>query len=72
MRQLVSLLERGVLASLVEQMPEKCVLMCWEDDPRTCHRLIAANFLATNFSDRVVYLGEYKPHTQRTFDWSRA
>jgi uncharacterized protein (DUF488 family) len=47
-RQLQRLFDSGRLARIVESLPQNAVLMCYERDPRACHRSILARFLTEN------------------------
>lgn len=59
MRQLAEALDDGTLQRAVATIEHGDVLMCWEYDPRQCHRLVAAEFIAQSFPDQLVYGGEY-------------
>lgn len=47
-RQLQRLFDSGRMARIVESLPQNAVLMCYERDPRACHRSILARFLTEN------------------------
>ena len=43
--QLEALYRSGVLERVIDQLPENAVLLCFEGDPRECHRSILAAYL---------------------------
>jgi len=63
---LAAMEDSGKLKQVVGSLRDGMVLMCWEDDAKECHRLLAAEFIAARFKG-VVYDGEWKdqPYEKR-------